>query len=542
MKISDLINCRSLEGAELIVGITNPDMLITGINILEATDIENWAKPGMVILTSYFALQNHSLEELNIFFEKMKKIGIPCLIMKVDRLVKEIPEQFIDLCKSYNIPLIRISGETKYEDIMVEVLTFILGIREQRLALYYEVSKISSQMTLERLGIQEILQHFKTFLDCDLMLVAQGKRAAVATNNRLTKLTLGDRLSFISSEYITYQYNRYQAKYDLYPDPEYPSVILARFPTEEGASETLVIQETLRNKINENEIVIIENLIRSLQLNLLLEYTGKQKALMNKNALVNDLLRGMITDPIEFNAACENLSIDPDSYCQVLTINYSKPSKNDLVSLFDVKKRLTTELKKFEDHIVYYSTPRYDQYILSFLKEKPRYFDIQKIRTLLEKIIEDEKFTKKISYCGGLSNIFPIREVSAAGIQSKAIEDFLVQYNMNNTIKEYKNLGLFKLFLGENTVKMNEIVPEEISRLHSDSKELFNTLAVYMKNNQNYKKTAESLYIHPKTVKYRIEKITKEYQLDLENIYSVTIILSAIDVIEFQNNGKSSIT
>jgi Purine catabolism regulatory protein-like family. len=174
----------------LIVDVKDWNLPVTGINILEATDIEKWGKPGMAILTSYFALQSHSDEELLVFCDKIKQLGISCIIIKVDRLISEIPEQFVNLCNTFEIPLIRISGATKYEDIIVEVLTFILGIREQRLALYYKVSKIGSEMALEMLSLREILLRFRAFLGLEMTLMKRGKRASISTNKQLLNLQL----------------------------------------------------------------------------------------------------------------------------------------------------------------------------------------------------------------------------------------------------------------------------------------------------------------------------------------------------------------
>jgi len=132
MLIGDLLKLSSLKSARVIIAPKEMDVQITGINILEAPDIEKWGKQGLVILTSYFALQNLDQPTLASFFDKLKTIGICCLIVKINRLVKEIPANFIALCKSHNIPLIEIGEADRYEDIIVEVLGFILARREQR--------------------------------------------------------------------------------------------------------------------------------------------------------------------------------------------------------------------------------------------------------------------------------------------------------------------------------------------------------------------------------------------------------------------------
>lgn len=533
MKMQDLLNCKSLQGADLIVEPKSLDLTVTGINILEATDIERWGKPGMVILTSYFALQSHGEEEMQAFFTKVKQLGIVCIILKVDRLVSEIPAQFVALCKAFEIPLLRIGGATKYEDIIVEVLTFILGIREQRLALYYKVSKIGSEMALEMLSLREILLRFKTFLGFDMTLMEKGRRAMISTNKQLSKLAVESELELFHSEYMTFGYKRFQCRCETSSSKKYPSVVLVEFSIED-ANEMLAIHETQKHRIDENDIVVIENLIRCLQLNLLREVSGKQKLMWDKNTLVNDLLRGMINDPAEFASACAELEIDPAGSCQVLTINLAGAEEDDQITLYAMKNRLRAEIQRIYRHLVYYTTPRYDQYVLSSVKRQPAYFDAAQINALTSRVIAEEHLSERIHFFGGVSDVFPVGEIAAAGTQSKLVADFLSHNNITDNVREYKNLGLFKLFLGKEKVKLSDFVPDELLRLRADSEELYATLCAYLKNNRNLKQTAEELFLHPKTVKYRIDKITRGYLLDLENIHYVTLVLASIEIMEFQ--------
>jgi len=69
MNINDVLKIESAIGAKLIAGHKGILNDVTGINVLEALDIENWGKSGEIILTSYFALQNLDDNELNLFFE-----------------------------------------------------------------------------------------------------------------------------------------------------------------------------------------------------------------------------------------------------------------------------------------------------------------------------------------------------------------------------------------------------------------------------------------------------------------------------------------
>lgn len=533
MKLIDLVNCRSLQGAKLVVGISTPDLPVTGINILEATDIERWGKAGMVLLSSYFALQKHDHDELRIFFEKIKQIGIAAIIIKVNRLVNEIPQQFVNLCRDYEIALLQIDDQIKYEDIIVEVLGSILAMREQRLSLYYKISKLSSEMTLELLSTQEILERFKTLMGFELTLIEKDKRYPISTNPVLAKFTLVEALPIFVSEYMTFDYRRFSCQYEKFLNLKDQCVLLVDFSTSEETEATLVIHEKPERRIDEDDIMVVENLVRCLQLNLLRKSLGKQKKMMNTNSLVNDLLRGLVNEPAEFDSVCADLKIDPDSNCQVLTFDYYYPRENDLIALFEIKDHIRAEIKRIHHNLVYYITPRYDQYIFTFANQSSRFVEKSMIKKILDDLLPGDS-QSPVKYFCGISDSFPVRKITLAAEQSKSVADFLSQNHIGNTLSEYKDLGFFKLFLSKENSQMLDFVPDDLIRMQHESKELFDTLCVYLKNNQSYKLTAEAMFLHPKTVKYRIEKLVRDYQINFGDIHSLAILLASIEILEFQ--------
>ncbi len=139
MNALDLLKIKPLTGAKLIAGQAGMENNISGVNVLEATDIENWGREGQVILTSLFALKNLTDQDLDAFFNKMHTIGIAAIIVKIDRLVQYIPEMVIHLCNKHGLVLIQIDKETKYESIILEILEPIINRNMYLLNRYYDV-------------------------------------------------------------------------------------------------------------------------------------------------------------------------------------------------------------------------------------------------------------------------------------------------------------------------------------------------------------------------------------------------------------------
>lgn len=538
MFLSDLLSCESLKGSRVVVPPESTNSQVTGINILEAPDIENWGKPGMVILSSYYALQDLSQSELEEFFEKLNTIGINCLIVKINRLLKEIPANFIDLCRSNRIALLEIDERTKYEDIIVEVLGFILSRREQRLSLYYQLSKISSRMAIDMLGIHEILREFKQFLQLDLTLEDLSKGTSTSTNPHLARYDLLEEVPLDHWEFMTFNYERFHCRYIANSVNKEASLIRVNFPAIEGRKYSLIIHERKNHLLTVNDVIVIENLALSLRLELMREFYGKQRQLLNKNSLINDVLRGAFTEQEEFNTACSQLGLDPKETVRVMTIDYYLDREPDEITLYELRTNLRNEIQRFQPRTIYYIAPGYDQFILPLTPSGAKMLAVDLIR-VIDDLFNHSDIYPNLRFYGGISATHIVNEIDKADLQSKNIASFLSRNYPYNIIETYDNLGIFKLFISESSQDLSYFVKPEISTLYKERPELFNTISTFLKTGRSFTRTAEELFLHPKTVKYRVQKISELLNLDLDNIEDAMILLTSIEIIHFYSGKKS---
>ena len=534
MYLSDLLNCESLKGSRLVVPPESTNSQVTGINILEAPDIEKWGKKGLVILTSYFALQDLSQFELEDFFEKLTTIGINCLIVKINRLVKEIPTNFIDLCRSNRITLLEIDIKTKYEDIIAEVLGFILSRREQRLSLYYQLSKISSRMAIDMLGIREILREFKQFLQLDLTLEIISKGTSTSTNPHLTRYELLEEMPLDYWEFMTFSYKRFHCRYLSNGVNSEGSLISVKFPAIEGKQYSLLIHERKNHSLTVNDVIVVENLTLSLQLELMREFYGKQRQLLNKNSLINDILRRAFTVQEEFNVACSQVGLDPNETVRVMTIDYYPDHEPDGITLYDLRTNFRSEIQRIQPRSIYYIAPGYDQFIFPVTSSGAQMLAAE-TRMVMDELFNQSDIYPNLRFYGGISASHIVNEIDEADLQSKNIASFLTRNYPNNIVETYDNLGIFKLFINESSQDLSHFVKPEIISLYKERPELFKTISTFLKTGRSFTRTAEELFLHPKTVKYRVKKTSELLNLDLDNIQDAMILLASIEIIHFHS-------
>lgn len=73
---------------------------------------------------------------------------------------------------------------------------------------------------------------------------------------------------------------------------------------------------------------------------------------------------------------------------------------------------------------------------------------------------------------------------------------------------------------------------------NSDS-DLLNTLSCYISHNMSISETADNLFIHRNTLHYRLEKIKKLLNTDLENMDDLVTIKLALSIYEKSNKNKN---
>ena len=109
----------------------------------------------------------------------------------------------------------------------------------------------------------------------------------------------------------------------------------------------------------------------------------------------------------------------------------------------------------------------------------------------------------------------------------------LVTGDKNKSVVHYSNLGFFQIF-GEidDMTELERYIPETLKKLYlyddEHKGELITTLQTYLRNNQSIKKTAGAMYVHYRTVSYRLEKIKQISGINFDNADEVLAVSNGL--------------
>ncbi len=120
---------------------------------------------------------------------------------------------------------------------------------------------------------------------------------------------------------------------------------------------------------------------------------------------------------------------------------------------------------------------------------------------------------------------------------------FLKNYHFEHSILCYTDLGVQRFILQNPEEELIDFIQEVLGPLieyeQSRKGDLLSTLVVYFEQNQNIRKTAESLHIHPNTLNYRLKRMEEILLADFSDSQQLFNIHLASNIYQYIRNKET---
>lgn len=529
MTVSEVLKLPSFLSACVIAGKDGIDNVITSSMILEAPDIENWGRQGQIIITSFFALQNMSDEALSGFFDKLSDIGISAIVFKPERLVSFAPEKIMELCDAHSIPLIQISKDVKYESILIEIMAHALDSNLVQLNRFFDVHNQMMVMALKHPTVSQILEYLKKSLHVDSTFYDSTHDKRVSTLPEHNRFISFVPEKFESDRYRHYRYYMAGLKYE---DGSVEQAIAVAVPSSDRAKYYLIIHGDQEQQ-KSIDVMTIENVVSLLQMEMLKDNAVKQQKFIKNNNNIHDLLIGRYSSHEKIDDIMAGLALDSYSKYQVLLISVRFTDEKEK-RFSEIMLEIRLRIKAVYPKLAYFENN--DQIVLlhNYEKEEDE-LNIEKIGSVLEKINSD--FSSPIfTYLAILSQSGDRYSITSLNREVMGIYRLFDSKKNENRCLKYSDLGIYKLFLNtKNPADLEAFIDPRVKRVKQENPELMKTLLALCNNSLNAQKASEVLFLHPKTIPYRIARIKQMYNLDIHNTDDFLQILLAGKIMQLLN-------
>lgn len=517
MNVRDAFLLPSFSDANVIAGSSGLDRELTGAMVLEATDIENWGKRGQLIITSFFALQELSDADVAKFFRTMCSIGIAAMAFKPERLLINAPQSIIELCDDFELPLIQLSPGITYEEIMLDVLGHVLDANLTLLNRFYDAHRHMMALALKQPSIPYILTTLKNTLHMDVTYLDTTRDRRLGTNTALTEFSA---YSFTRREPSTFQTHAYFDTTLFFDDDRggkgaTRSALAVRIPSSDGVDYYLLVHET-DTELTPLDTMTIENIVSLLQMEILKQNAIKQKLFLQNNNAVHDLLLDRFGSPERIDSALAMLGIDEYPFYEVILVRVTLVDQADSDRLDEVLQTIRRRLRSMYPGMAFFINN--DRLVmLHNFRSALTGIDLKAVQDALEKLHKSSAlplFTHLVSLSSTVDR-YSLAQANTEVINVYRLFDS--EKHVNRSVR-FEDLGVYKLLLkADDLSQLSEYMEPRVVELAKKQPEIYRTLVRLCENSMDYTKTGKDLFVHPKTVRYRVERAREAFGVDVKD-------------------------
>ena len=538
--VRKLLESEQFPKMKLLCGEKGLDLEVKGIRIIEIEDMERYLTGGEILITSFQVYLSCSDREVEQHFEDLVKSDISGFIVKKRKEYDHTGRRLSLLekhCKKYEIPLVEISEDSYYWGIIRYVIMQVFDKDTARLKYFKITHDNFNTFILNNNGscntASDIIKFLSIMIENPVVLYYGNLNCMVSTNSDNSKLILSDEIQPYKPNIITkFQYMKqmkgscvqYVVKFAILNEMEIYITI-----TEEN------------RELTELDYMAIENAIINLQYGFLSEFAQDEVKKKYQRDIVHNILNGLLSSKEMTEAAAQLGMKESDTYRVVdfhtITKNvqrkYTKEQLHEVGVIVGELMRLLPDALIYRnmDQIVMIQQVDSNQTELEYQKEMEEVEDVIQRSILYRKKDTDFQIGIGKSVEGYQRLKESYHEASRAIKYIDIIR--LVTGDKNKSVVHYSNLGFFQIF-GEidDVTELERYIPETLKKLYlyddEHKGELITTLQMYLRNNQSIKKTADAMFVHYRTISYRLEKIKQISGINFDNANEVLAVSNGL--------------
>ncbi|MFR5816107.1 PucR family transcriptional regulator [Hominisplanchenecus sp.] len=538
--VRKLLESEQFPKMKLLCGEKGLDLEVKGIRIIEIEDMERYLTGGEILITSFQVYLSCSDREVEQHFEDLVKSDISGFIVKKRKEYDPTGRRLSLLekhCKKYEIPLVEISEDSYYWGIIRYVMIQVFDKDTARLK-YFKITHDSfNTFILKNNGssntASDIIKFLSIMIENPVVLYYGDLNCMVSTNSDNSKLILSDEIQPYKPNIITkFQYMKqmkgscvqYVVKFAILSEVEIYITI-----TEEN------------RELTELDYMAIENAIINLQYGFLSEFAQNEVKKTYQRDLIHNILNGLLSSKEMTEAAAQLGMKESDTYRVVdfHTITKNVQRKYTKEQLHEVGVIEGELMHLLPDALIYRNM---DQIVMiQQVDSNQTELEYQKEMEEIEEVIQRSILYRKkdtdfqIGIGKSVEGYQRLKESYYEASQAIKYIEIIRQVtgDKNKSVVHYSNLGFFQIF-GEidDVTELERYIPETLKKLYlyddEHKGELITTLQMYLRNNQSIKKTAGAMFVHYRTISYRLEKIKQISGINFDNANEVLAVSNGL--------------
>lgn len=509
--LKDILKLHDFRDFKVIAGKNGLNQIVNSITIIDSPNPFPWSKGGEIVLSSGYIFKSH-YDEFSEILVKMQQSGIVALFIKVKRFFDELPKEIIELANEIDFPIVEVPLEMAFIDVINPTLSKIVHMQSEALRMSEEIHKTFTNLVINNDDTISIVNVLSDVLNEDIFYY----------NLHFEESYYSHRIDKIPDEIKNSSLKEVLNKYHSYPigvnNEVYGYIIYLKLKEED-------IKNDYYNTLSHANTALVLDFQKKI--------SSMQIENRHKNEFVQDIIMNNIKYKEEVSKRAEIYGWDFSESARLVVVvdidNFkdqylkleNKNSNDDLESVREqIMKNATKIMKSYFKDSVYATLSDSIVFLL-----QPKGNDLKAFNSHLKKCCGEIRLSTlqkyKYSVTIGVGDLKEdIMDMHKGYEEAQmSIKIGRVLYKKDSTVF-YKELGIFKLLYSIYENKdVKEFCTSCIGKIieydENHNSDLLNTLTVILENDWNLKVSADVLFIHYNTMKYRYKKIASIINEDL---------------------------
>jgi PucR family transcriptional regulator, purine catabolism regulatory protein len=535
MRLAEMLDLPIFEEVKLVTGANSLENEVLGITLLDAPDGYKWFREGeFLITTGYPFIKNGVSWEQGLLnlIEILVEKKCSGLGLKIGRYIPHVPKSAYLLADKHDIPILELPDNLSWSDLIVPVVTYINKEQRQELEKTHDVYEKFHALFKSNGDLQDIAY-----------LLHQITNKPVTIYNNYDQIKIDFPLKIMESDDLSSLIDAYQQKIkdnfneSTIQDTEY----VVHWIQEDGQIDGGIFFWDSETDYKSWEIVAIEQAKSIIRAEI-----GRVKSISEiSQRYRNDFLSTLLHENNESHEALLRRASEVgwtivDNY-YVVVLDFDDKDKNSTSGL-QTKMNILQSLNIILEKVLPGTLSGFDsqnRFILliqsiNFANETNIMDRVKKILIMSGETTFYGGIGRDYSTCDGISESYN-EAIIASKLASKR------KTGNSSCIYSFSQLSYERILFSQNPQKEAENIGKELigAILQHDQErksDLFITLTTFLKNNGNFQQTAEELFVHINTVRYRINTIRELTDYNPQKINDQMLFKIALTVFEINNH------
>ena len=539
MTISDFLKLPNFTDLRLLAGKYGLLSEVTNVTVVDTPDGTNWLNGGELVITTAYML--HEEKDLLEFLRTLSSKKAAGVGIKENRYLTEIPESARKLADELHLPLISVPEAYPFVDIINPVLTQIINQQSFLLTQANMIHKEFLSLAINNNSVPEILMTLRRFIGIPCAFMdTHFKNIFFSDEDSTLMHQLQDMdMENISSEFLN-QYDNY-AVANKNESFGYLLFEKGRLDTGNESSAQIALEYA-------SIVLILHSQVR---------IANQQMAEKYKASFLEDLLLNNVKADIEIHNRARLYGWDFTNGGLAAVVDINNIKKYFIDRLDSNTNRMLEEATELifrnsihEMHQTFPQAKYFRQsdlivFIISVPKDS-RELLADQLEQTFKRLQSQLSHVSPFTITLGIGQYYEnIREISKSYSEARVAINLGYSLQWFDRILFYNRLGLYRLLAPVmNSPESEELCLQYIKPLEDYDKkyhgELLSTLQEILQCGWNLKESAEKLYIHYNSIKYRYSKICKVLNLDLSDHDNRSLVEIAMKLYRLKHYKKEN--